>query len=97
MKGISLIKLTLAIVVTALLSVFVSAEENIKINNTEPNLKAIEPVKFADLDLNNNGLLSEAEVAANKVLHELFAKVDINGDATINKDEYAAFMQSKNK
>jgi hypothetical protein len=90
MKSISLIKVTLAIFVTTLVSLAVSAEEKEIIKQI--STVSIQPVQFSELDLDKNGLLNEAEVAANELLHKAFAQVDTNGDATISEDEYSAFI-----
>lgn len=97
MKGISLIKVTLAIFVTTLLSLTVSAEDKIQVKQIAVDSSATQQVQFSQLDLDKNGLLNEAEVATNKLLHSTFAKVDTNGDATISKDEYSVFMKTVNK
>ncbi len=97
MKGISLIKVTLAIFATTLLSLTVSAEEELQVKQIAIDSSATQQVQFSQLDLDKNGLLNEAEVAADKLLHNAFAKVDTNGDATINKDEYTAFIENINK
>jgi len=96
MKSISLIKVTLAIFVTTLLSVAVSAEEKIAQEKIAIE-STTQQIQFTQLDLNKNGLLSETEVATDKVLHDAFAKVDLNGDATISKDEYSTFIKTANK
>lgn len=93
MKAIHLIKVTSAIVVSALLPLVVSATENMQIKQVATDLPATSQVQFSQLDLNKNGLLSEAEVATDKLLHESFSKVDINADASISKDEYSAFIK----
>ena len=97
MKGISLIKVTLAIFATTLLSLAVSAEEKVDKKNITIESAATQQVEFSQFDLNNNGLLSETEVATDKLLHNAFAKVDLNGDATISKDESASFIKTANK
>jgi len=97
MKSISLINVTLAIFATTLLSIAVSAKENSVNNEIAIESSASQQAKFTQLDLNKNGLLSEAEVATDKLLHDTFAKVDLNGDAIISKDEYATFIKITNK
>ena len=98
MKSISLIKVTMAIVATTLLSVAVSAEEKAmeKIAKQEMAIDS-SAMQFTKLDLNKNGLLSEAEVSADKFLHDAFAIVDLNSDATISKDEYSTFINIAKK
>jgi hypothetical protein len=97
MKGISLIKVTMAIVATALLSLVVSAEENGQVKNIAVELAKTQQVEFSELDSDKNGSLTEVEVAANKALHHAVAKVDTNGDATISKGEYNNFIVNMNK
>jgi len=95
MKGISLIKVTLAIFATTLLSLTVSAEEDVKTKQITTDSSVTQQVQFSKLDLDKNGLLNEAEVATDKLLHDAFAKVDINGDATISKAEYSNFIKTQ--
>ena len=97
MKSISLIKVTLAVFVTTLLSVAVSAEEKIVKQNIAMETSANKSVHFTQLDINKNGLLSETEVSTNKLLHDAFAQVDVDGDAAINKDEFSSFIKTVNK
>lgn len=93
MKNISLLKVTAAVFVTTLVSSFVSADDNTSKDIVNVITTAEQSVEFEHFDVDKNGLLSQAETKSNKVLHDAFAKVDVNGDATISKDEFTAFVK----
>jgi hypothetical protein len=92
MKNISLLKVTFAVVVTALASSLVSAKNIIP--ETIPTLAtpATINVQFEQLDLDKNSSLSLVETEKNELIHASFTKIDSNSDATISKDEFANYI-----
>jgi hypothetical protein len=92
MGNMSLIEVTFAVVVTALVSSTVSATNIMP--EIAPALATItsETIQFEQFDLNKNGLLSLAETEKNELIHTVFTKIDSNSDATISKDEFTKYM-----
>jgi hypothetical protein len=92
MKNISLIKVTFAVVVTALASSLVSAKDVIPEIIPALATTASANVQFEQLDLDKNSLLSLVETQKIKLIHTAFTKIDSNSDATISKDEFARYI-----
>lgn len=46
---------------------------------------------FSELDLNNDGYISEVEAGVNSILSAAFDELDVNEDAKLSKEEFAAF------
>jgi Ca2+-binding EF-hand superfamily protein len=92
MKNISLIKVTFAVVATALASSLVSAKDVVaeSISVIKPSEANI--IQFEQLDLDENSLLSLIETEKNKLIHDAFTTIDLNSDATISKDEFAKYI-----
>ena len=92
MKNISLLKVTFAVVVTALASSLVTAKNIMP--ETIPALAtpASTNVQFEQLDLDKNSLLSLVETEKSKLIHTAFTKIDSNSDATLSKDEFAKYI-----
>lgn len=92
MKNISLIKVTFAVVATALASSLVSAKDvmpkSIPVITTPESMN----IKFEQLDLDKNSLLSLVETEEYKLIHDAFTTIDSNSDATISKDEFAKYI-----
>ncbi len=92
MKNISLIKVTLVVVATALASSLVSAKDVVaeSISVIKPSAASI--IQFEQLDLDKNSLLSLVETEKNTLIHDAFTTIDLNSDATISKDEFAKYI-----
>lgn len=88
MKNISLIKVTFAVVATALASSLVSAEDVMP-----KSIAATTSTLFEQLDTDKNGLLSLVETEGHKQIHAAFTKIDSNDDATISKNELAGYIK----
>lgn len=94
MKNISLIKVTFAVVATALASSLVNASDI-----TPKSIPTITVptatdtnIKFEQLDLDKNSLLSLVETKEYKMIHDAFTTIDSNSDATISKDEFTKYI-----
>ncbi len=92
MKNISLIKVTFAVVATALASSLVSAKDVIPKSIPAITTPASTNIKFEQLDLDKNSLLSLVETEKYKMIHDAFTTIDSNSDATISKDEFVKYM-----
>ncbi len=46
---------------------------------------------FSELDVNNDGYISQAEATFNNELSAVFAKLDKNDDMQLSQQEFAAF------
>jgi hypothetical protein len=92
MKNISLIKVTFAVIATALASSLVSAKDVIPKNIPAITTPASTNIKFEQLDLDKNSLLSLVETEESKIIHDAFTAIDSNSDATISKDEFAKYI-----
>jgi len=92
MKNISLIKVTLAVMVTALASSLVSAKDIMPKTIPAIETPATTNIKFEELDLDKNSLLSLVETEKYKIIHESFTAIDSNNDATISKDEFNKYI-----
>jgi hypothetical protein len=90
MKNISLIKVTFAVITATLISSIVSAKDTMPTNIAEPLLTSI---KFEQLDLDKNNVVTLVEAEKHKLIHDAFIEIDVNSDATISKDEFAKFAQ----
>lgn len=93
MKNISLIKVTFAVVATALVSSLVSAKDVEQKNILTIAAPASTSIQFEQLDFDKNNLLSLVETEKNKLIHDSFTKIDSNDDATISKDELVKFIK----
>lgn len=93
MKNISLVKVTFAVVVTALASSLVSAKDVIPTNLPAIETPASATINFDQLDSDKNSLLTLVETEKNQLIHDSFTKIDSNDDATISKDEFAEFIK----
>lgn len=93
MKNISLIKVTFAVMATALASSLVSAEDILPKDIPALATPASIDIQFEQLDSDKNNLLSLVETEKNKLIHDAFTEIDLNDDATISKDEFAAFIK----
>jgi hypothetical protein len=92
MKNISLIKVTFAVVVTALTSSLVSATDVIPEIAPALATHSTINVQFEQLDADKDSLLSLVETEKSKLIHIAFTKIDSNSDATISKDEFAKYI-----
>jgi len=92
MKNISLIKVTFAVVATALASSLVSAKDVIPKNIPAITTPVSTIIKFEQIDLDKNSLLSLVETEEYKMIHDAFTTIDSNSDATISKDEFAKYI-----
>ncbi|MBL4899372.1 MAG: EF-hand domain-containing protein [Colwellia sp.] len=92
MKNMSLIKVTFAVVATALASSLVSAKDVMPTSTPTIATPAPTNIQFEQLDLDNNSLLSLAETENYKLIHDVFTTIDLNSDATISKDEFAKYI-----
>jgi len=92
MKNISLIKVTFAVVATALASSLVSAKDIIPKSIPAITTPAPTNIKFEQLDLDKNNLLSLVETEEYKMIHDAFTTIDSNSDATISRDEFAKYI-----
>lgn len=52
------------------------------------------PLNFSDFDTDGNNLLSIEETQKNDLLHSAFSQIDANGDANIDQDEFADFINN---
>lgn len=93
MKHISLVKVTFAVVATALASSLVSAKDVIPTNLPAIETPASATINFDQLDSDKNSLLTLVETEKNQLIHDSFTKIDSNDDATISKDEFAEFIK----
>ncbi len=98
MKNISLVKVTFMVVVAALASSFVSADEDVN-KTLEQAQEILAPqIEFSELieklDSDKNGMLSEEEVSVtqSKLLQEEFKKMDNNKDKQIDEAEYNSYL-----
>jgi len=92
MKNISLIKVTFAVIATALASSLVNAKDVIPKSIPAITIPASTNIKFEQLDLDKNSLLSLIETEEYKMIHDAFTTIDSNSDATISKDEFAKYI-----
>lgn len=92
MKNISLIKVTFAVVATALASSLVSAKDVIPKSIPAITTPASANIKFEQLDLDKNSLLTLVETEEYKMIYDAFTTIDSNSDATISKDEFAKYI-----
>jgi len=93
MKNISLIKVTFAVVVTALASSLVSAKDVVPKNIPAITTPPATSIQFEQLDVDKNNLLTLVETEKYKLIHDSFTKIDSNNDATISKDELNKFIK----
>lgn len=95
MKNISLMKLTGIVLISTFASSVIAADKIEKpvITKSPETIPATEKVQFSDFDIDGNGLLNSAEAEKSELLNNAFVKIDSNGDAIINRDEFSAFFQ----
>ncbi|WP_440875196.1 hypothetical protein [Thalassotalea sp. PLHSN55] len=96
MKNISLKHITFAVVTTALLSTYVSADDVVKNTLISVESTTEHQLEFTVLDSNQDGKISQVEAQKSKQLYDAFAKADTNGDATLNREEFADFITNSN-
>jgi hypothetical protein len=92
MKNISLVKVTFAVIATALASSLVSAKDVVPKSIPAIETPATTNIQFEQLDSDKNSLLSLAETEQNKLIHGAFTKIDSNDDAAISKDEFTQYI-----
>jgi len=92
MKNMSLIKITLAVMVTALASSLVSAKDVVSTNIPTIEVPGTTNIQFEELDIDKNSLLSLVETEKYKIIHDSFTSIDSNNDATISKDEFTKYI-----
>lgn len=92
MKNISLIKVTFAVVATALASSLVNASDITPKSIPTITVPTATNIKFEQLDLDKNSLLSLVETKEYKMIHDAFTTIDSNSDATISKDEFTKYI-----
>jgi Ca2+-binding EF-hand superfamily protein len=104
MKNASLLNTSIMVVIVALASNFVNAEDKIKKTTQLSQKDTIEQAEFSALinmlDTDKDGVLSEAEVLenTNENLGIVFTEVDSNQDKKINEAEYNSYLAAiKNK
>jgi len=98
MKNVSLLKVTFMVVVAALASNLVNADDDVQktIEHAKPII--VPQIQFSELieelDSDKNGMLSEEEVSVtqSKVLQEEFKKMDTNEDSQIDEAEYNSYL-----
>lgn len=93
MKNISLVKVTFAVIVTALASSIVSAKDVMPESIPAIEIPSSVTSQFEQLDLDKNDSISLVETEKNELIHTAFTKIDSNNDATISKDEFAEFIK----
>ena len=93
MNNISLKQLTLAVIATALISTYVSADDAVEKTTAIAKSTATHKIDFQQIDTDKDGAISQVEAKVNQFLNDSFAKVDTNGDAVISKDEFDAFVK----
>jgi EF-hand domain pair len=71
------------------------------VDDTDQNPQPSDPLQALYLDANGDGQISQSEFenvigsgADQSKVDELFAKIDSNGDGSIDKDELGAFMKA---
>lgn len=92
MKNISLIKVTFAVITTALVSSLVSAKDVVPQSIPAIEAPAAINIQFEQLDSDNNSSLSLVETEKDKIIHDAFTVIDVNSDATISKDEFTKYI-----
>ncbi|WP_114327682.1 EF-hand domain-containing protein [Candidatus Colwellia aromaticivorans] len=92
MKNMSLIKVTFAVIATALASSLVNAKDVMTKSIPAIATPAPTSTQFDQLDLDKNGLLSLAETQEVKLINDAFTTIDSNSDATISKDEFTKYI-----
>jgi len=98
MYNISLTKISMVVIAATFTTLLVSANDDIVSVSPSKDMNAFKVIKFSDLaaqfDTDKNGLLSQSELKAsnNEALHIAFNKLDINTDANISEQEFAAFI-----
>lgn len=91
-SNVSLIKVSILVVLGALVSSIVNANHDVKIMTEQA------PIQFsalvAELDTDKDGLLSQAEVAISesKLLQDEFKVMDLNGDNQISAEEFNHYL-----
>lgn len=93
MRNISLIKVTFAVITAALVSPIVSAKDAMPKNIADIETNALTNIKFEQLDLDKNNVITLVETEKHKLIHDAFTQIDVNSDATISKDEFDKFTQ----
>lgn len=78
--------------VTALASSLVSAKDIMPKSIPAIEAPATTNIKFEELDLDKNSLLSLVETEKYKIIHESFTAIDSNNDATISQDEFTKYI-----
>ena len=95
MNQISLLKVTVVVVISALDSSIVHADEII---GDIPAVKDKEVKQFSSIiiafDTDKNGKLNESEILASrsKTLHKRLARIDLNADSEISHEELMEFL-----
>ena len=98
MKNVSLLKVTFMVVVAALASSLVNADDAVEkvVEQKQPIL--VPQIQFSELieklDSDKNGMLSEEEVSVtkSKLLQDEFKKMDSNQDNQIDEAEYNSYL-----
>ncbi|MCW8833867.1 MAG: hypothetical protein OQK09_13015 [Colwellia sp.] len=104
MKNVSLFKVTAMVITVAFASSFVNAEDKVIEKSQADAIGSAKQPTFSTLieklDTDKNGMLSQAEVSANKnqLLHKEFNKMDANQDQQIDEAEFNNYLAKvKNK
>ncbi len=59
---------------------------------TEANVTAPQAQSWNEVDINQDGVLNQAEAAAVPALAEVFVEADANADGSLTPEEYQAFV-----
>ena len=99
MEPVSL-KKVFAVVVTCFAGGFlVNAKEPVVVETVSAadHVKAKFDLLLKKADVDKNGELSQSEIkgALDSTLINSFAQIDVNGDKSINAEEFASFLDSK--
>lgn len=95
MNQISLLKVTIVVVISALISSLVYASQT---TNVAANVTAKEQRQFSRIitafDIDKNGKLNESEIIASrsKTLHKRLSRIDLNADLEISHEELMEYL-----
>ncbi len=90
MKNISLIKISIIVIIAALASNFVSANDEVQEMTPHISFSSL----LNALDSNKNGFLDRSEVlnSENDALKSAFSDIDSNSDSKISEDEFNSYL-----
>jgi len=90
MKNISLVKISSIVIIAALASNFVSANDDVQTVVPQVSFSSL----LSALDTDKNGFLDRSEVldSDNEALKKMFSNIDLNSDSKISEDEFNSYL-----